>query len=76
MSLIQRPCLTEVSYLHDVDEKEEAMKKQLTEAQRRENVLVLRLSAREQELQDVAAVALNYKKLQVTLKKINYSTHF
>jgi len=60
------------SYLHDVDEKEEAMKKQLTEAQRRENVLVLRLSAREQELQDVAAVALNYKKLQAqtpTLRK-------
>ena len=53
------------SYLHDVDEKEEEMKKQLTEAQRRENVLVLRLSAREQELQDVAAVAVNYKKLQV-----------
>ena len=65
MSLIQTQFLTEVSYLHDVDEKEEAMKKQLTEAQRRENVLVLRLSAREQELQDVAAVALNYKKLQV-----------
>ncbi|CAG5107050.1 Oidioi.mRNA.OKI2018_I69.chr1.g3121.t1.cds [Oikopleura dioica] len=60
------------SYLHDVDEKEEAMKKQLTEAQRRENVLVLRLSAREQELQDVAAVAVNYKKLQAqtpTLRK-------
>ena len=43
------------------------MKKQLTEAQRRENVLVLRLSAREQELQDVAAVAVNYKKLQVSM---------
>ena len=50
-----------------MDEKEEAMKKQLTEAQRRENVLVLRLSAREQELQDVAAVAVNYKKLQVSM---------
>merc|ERR1712113_888048 len=56
------------SYLHDVDETEERMNKQLAEANRRENVLVLRLSAREQELQDVAAVAVNYRKQQ-----INYS---
>ena len=53
------------SYLHDVDETEERMNKQLAEAARRENVLVLRLSAREQELQDVAAVAVNYRKQQV-----------
>lgn len=54
-----------LSYLHDVDETEERMNKQLAEAARRENVLVLRLSAREQELQDVAAVAVNYRKQQV-----------
>jgi len=60
------------SYLHDVDETEERMNKQLAEAARRENVLVLRLSAREQELQDVAAVAVNYRKQQAsngTLRK-------
>ena len=53
------------SYLHDVDETEERMNKQLAEAAKRENVLVLRLSAREQELQDVAAVAVKYRQQQV-----------
>ena len=57
------------SYLHDVDETEERMNKQLAEAARRENVLVLRLSAREQELQDVAAVAVNYRKQQVSFSR-------
>ena len=55
------------SYLHDVDETEERMNKQLAEAAKRENVLVLRLSAREQELQDVAAVAVKYRQQQVTI---------
>ena len=41
------------------------MNKQLAEAAKRENVLVLRLSAREQELQDVAAVAVKYRQQQV-----------
>ena len=53
------------SYLHGVDETEERMNKQLAEAAKRENVLVLRLSAREQELQDVAAVAVKYRQQQV-----------
>jgi len=60
------------SYLHDVDETEERMNKQLAEAAKRENVLVLRLSAREQELQDVAAVAVKYRQQQAsgaTLRK-------
>ena len=56
------------SYLHDVDETEERMNKQLAEAAKRENVLVLRLSAREQELQDVAAVAVKYRQQQVLHK--------
>ena len=56
------------SYLHDVDETEERMNKQLAEAAKRENVLVLRLSAREQELQDVAAVAVKYRQQQVKIK--------
>ena len=54
--------------MHDVDETEERMNKQLAEAAKRENVLVLRLSAREQELQDVAAVAVKYRQQQVALK--------
>jgi chromosome segregation ATPase len=60
------------SYLHGVDETEERMNKQLAEAAKRENVLVLRLSAREQELQDVAAVAVKYRQQQAsgaTLRK-------
>ena len=48
-----------------MDETEERMNKQLAEAAKRENVLVLRLSAREQELQDVAAVAVKYRQQQV-----------
>ena len=44
------------------------MNKQLAEAAKRENVLVLRLSAREQELQDVAAVAVKYRQQQVKIK--------
>jgi hypothetical protein len=55
------------SYLHGVDETEERMNKQLAEAAKRENVLVLRLSAREQELQDVAAVAVKYRQQQVNI---------
>ena len=54
--------------MHDVDETEERMNKQLAEAAKRENVLVLRLSAREQELQDVAAVAVKYRQQQVGTK--------
>ena len=50
-----------------MDETEERMNKQLAEAAKRENVLVLRLSAREQELQDVAAVAVKYRQQQVTI---------
>ena len=60
------------SYLHDVDETEERMNKQLAEAAKRENVLVLRLSAREQELQDVAAVANKYRQQQVIAPVYNY----
>jgi len=47
------------------------MNKQLAEAAKRENVLVLRLSAREQELQDVAAVAVKYRQQQVSLSHIS-----
>ena len=54
-----------------MDETEERMNKQLAEAAKRENVLVLRLSAREQELQDVAAVAVKYRQQQVTKTKPN-----
>ena len=54
-----------------MDETEERMNKQLAEAAKRENVLVLRLSAREQELQDVAAVAVKYRQQQVTKTKKN-----
>ena len=50
-----------------MDETEERMNKQLAEAAKRENVLVLRLSAREQELQDVAAVAVKYRQQQVPI---------
>ena len=55
-----------------MDETEERMNKQLAEAAKRENVLVLRLSAREQELQDVAAVANKYRQQQVIAPVYNY----
>ena len=57
-----------------MDETEERMNKQLAEAAKRENVLVLRLSAREQELQDVAAVAVKYRQQQV-MKFTRLMTH-
>ena len=60
-------------FLETVDEQEERLKKDLEEAARREHVLLNRLSAREQELQDVAAVAVNYRKQQACIIQHSYT---